>query len=316
MGLSQKQLAEILHIDARTLSRIESGSRDLHLWEFVSFMQLMGMPTDDWWVLHLDSQEYSDYMIYREARKLFRMNKVEEGMKLLAELEESPAHKHPFVLQYITCSKIFFDEEISDEEALKILFEALRMTREEFDENNISEYRLTHSEVSLLIAVASRLDNMGQMDRAIKIYQAMIDRRKDTHISAENKAALFPVLLFNLSTLLGKSGRLREAIKCANDAWETSIEYNNLYQIPQILYNIAKCYYLLGEEERVYVAYFIRAYHNAYAIGNNKWGAFIKKYAEEIGISNYLINHSGGNTGGPHDDLIISTGTSEGSSTG
>jgi len=284
MGISQKLMAEKLHMDARTYSRIESGARQLQLWEFLAFMELAGMPTEDWWVLYLDTKEYGDYITFKEIKRLLRIGKHQEAKEMLANLGEDLSCKHPFVLQFVDFVKIFADGEMPHKEAVEGLREAIKMSRIDFDEDQISKYRLTYNEIFLLIALGSRLCELGELDRAIKMYKAIIEARENANTSAEDKGTLFPPLLFNLSTLLRESRRLNEALKYSNMAREMCIEYNNMRLMPRILFIIAKSLLEMKEEENVYKTYLVRAYHCAYAIGDNETGASIKKYADEIGI--------------------------------
>ena len=58
-------------------------------------------------------------------------------------------------------------------------------------------------------------------------------------------------------------------------------ECSNLLYVPIILYNMANCLHLLGEEEQIYKPHIIRAYHCAYAIGDTRIAQIIKKDAED-----------------------------------
>jgi len=278
-------MAEALHMEPRTYSRIENGTREIRLWEFLALMEVAGKFTEDWWILYLESKEYGDYAAYREIKRLLRIGKHKEAREMLAKLGEGLPSKHPFILQFVTFVDIFTSKEMSHEDALKGLLEAIKMSKKDFDESKLSKYRLTYNEIFLLIALATRLCQMGQSDRAIILYEAMIEGRENANTSAEDRGTLLPPMLFNLSNLLKKSGRLKEALKYNNMAREMCIEHNNMRLIPRILCNIAKCYHKMEEEESVYKAYFIRAYHSAYAIGDNEAGILIKKYAEELGIT-------------------------------
>jgi len=284
LGLSQKDMAEVLHMDARTLSRIENGLRDLHLWEFISLMEMAGARTEDWWVLYLESKEYGDYTTYRETKRLFRVGKYKEAREMLVQFEKGLLRKHSFIVQFTTFVKYFTDKEISNQETLEGLQEAIKMSRKDFDESKVEEYHLTYNEIYILIGIADRLDSLGETGRAIKLYEAMVEGRENAITSSEDRATLFPPLLFNLSNLLRKSGDTKEALRYSNIARDICIEYNNLRLIPRILFSMAKCYYEAEEDEGIYKTYLIRAYHSAYAIGNNELGSSIKKYAESIGI--------------------------------
>jgi len=88
-------------------------------------------------------------------------------------------------------------------------------------------------------------------------------------------------LMFNLSTMLGRSEKYKESLKYCTDALEICREYNNLRYVPWILYNMASCYRLQGEEVQIYKTHLVRAYHCAYAIGDKEATQVIKDDAEK-----------------------------------
>ena len=81
--------------------------------------------------------------------------------------------------------------------------------------------------------------------------------------------------------MLGKANRYKESLAVCNNAIEICREYNRLRLVSIILHNMASCYRLLGEEEQIYKPHLIRAYHCAYAIGDNETANIIKKDAEK-----------------------------------
>ena len=281
MGVSQEILAEQLGLSPRQIQRIEAGDTNIDMWQFISVLELLGHPTEDFWLLYLEADEYEEYRTYKYIKRLLRDRKLTEAKGILLKFEESLLSRQSFIRQFITQAKIKVDKEMPNEKAVEKLLEAMYMSKPDFDESKISEYRLTYNEISIIIEITGRLSFMDEIGRAIALIEAVIESRKSSRTSEEDRAALFPALMSNLSTMLGNVGRYKESLKVCHEAIEICREYNNLRLVPIILHNIASGHYALGEEEQIYKPYLVRAYHCAYAIGSNKTASAIKKDAEE-----------------------------------
>ncbi len=280
MGVSQEELAVRLYISPRHLSRIETGEADMDIWQFMAMLELTGYPSEDFWLLYLDSIEYEEYKVYRNIKRFLRDNRFEEAAELLKDLEKKDFSKRPLINQFILFVKTVVNKNITLKDALNEMNLAIRMTRPDFDEKKIIKYRMTYNEICILNHMAICLYEEGRAETAIFILEAIIKSRGAAMTSEEDKGAIFPGLMFNLSNILGREKMLKESLKVCNEAIELCREYNNLRSVPQILYNMACNYYMLGEEEQVYKIYLTRAYHCAYAQGSNHLAGMIKKDAE------------------------------------
>jgi len=281
MGISQEVLAEQLYISPRQVQRIESGEAGIDIWQFMSMLELLGQPTEDFWILYLDTKEYDDYRMYRRIKRLIHARDFSEVRDILPEFEEGLLSKQPFIRQFIAYVKVKVDKEIPPKQAIEKLYEAIHMSKPDFDESKVSEYRLTYNEISTLIELASRLFDMGEKDRAIALKYAMIESRGSLRASEEDMIKILPALMSNLSTMLGISGRYKECLKVCERAVEICREYRNYHFIPVVLHNMASALKDLGEEEQIYKPHLVRAYHCAYAMGQIEIARLLKKDAEE-----------------------------------
>jgi len=281
MGISQESLAEQLHISARHMARIESGNADMDIWQFMSMLELLGQPTEDFWLLYLDTKEYEEYRTYRCIKRLLHDRNFSEVRSILPQFEDSLLSKQFFIRQFIAYVKVKVDEEMSHEQAIEGLYEAMLMSKPDFNKNRISEYRLTYNEIGILVELAGRLAAAGERDKAIALTKTMIEGRENLRASDEDKAAILPALMSNLSSMLSRAKRYKESLAFCNRALEICREYHRHRFVPGILHIIANAYKALGEEEQVYKPYLVRAYHCAYAMGYNEFALAIKKDAEE-----------------------------------
>ena len=281
MKLTQEEFAEKLHISTRQISRIENGTTNVNTAQFVSMLELLGESTKDSWLLYLGSEEYKSYKKYKKIRRLLSYRLFDEAKDALSEFEKDKLSKHPFVKQFIAYVKIITNKDIAHEKAVNELFTVIRMSIPNFDENKIAGYLMIYNEIYIANAIANRLYKIGETDRSIALAKGLIENRKNFHTSEEDRAILFPLLMTNLSTSLGKSGKITEALKVCNEALYISREYNNLKYIHHILYNFAHCYKASGEDDQVCKAYVVRAYYSACAIGYTKDADIIKNDAKK-----------------------------------
>jgi tetratricopeptide (TPR) repeat protein len=285
LKLNQAQIGDHLHMTQRTVSRIETGRRSLGVWEYFSLMSMIGRPTEDLSPLFLESKELKDYNTYIELKRLLRENRFKELRDALPEFEKGLISRQSFIVQFIAFIKIFVDESISHEQAIDDLYDVLRMSIKNFDKSRIKEYRFTHNEIWILSGIALKLEYSGRNSEAIELYKDLVESRGNSSATDEDKSRIFPALISNLSTLLGRDGKYEEALKYCKDAHEICIKYNNLRMIPTIMYNMACCYRLLGEEEQIYQTYFLRAYHIAHAIEDKDFMELTKNEAEDFGFT-------------------------------
>jgi len=277
MGLSQEEMAEQLFISVRQLARIESGEAGMDVWQFITTLELLGTPSEDFWLLYLDSAEYASYRDYKRLKRQLSKGDWSEAKDIIADIEKSPLVKQPIVKQFVLYVKTALDMKEPSNETMDDFLKAMRMSKPNFDESKISEYRMSYNEISIALDMAACLSVFKEYDRAIILVQSMLDGRENSKVSEEDKAALFPSLFYALASLLRSAGKYKEALGACEKAVEACREYNNLKRIPEMLFCMADCYHKLGEEEHIYKTHLVRSYHVAYGIGRNDAAAAIKR---------------------------------------
>ena len=283
--ISQEKAGEIIKRDAKTVSRYETGKAKLDMWTFKIYLEGLGVSTEDYWMLFLNTGEYHHYRIYKRLKRLNRDRQNDEIRKILEENEEVAKTAHPFFKRYLDYLRINVDKEMPCDAALDKLRKIMKASLKDFNEEKIAEYRLTADEISILTSIASLVFRMGEHDKAIGIVESMIKSRGTSEATEEDREKVFPVLYSNLSTMLGKAGRHKEALKVADEGLDLCKEYGNLKWIPNLLYNKASSLLLLGEESIIFKPYLVRAYHCACAFGKKTLAETIKNDAKaDFGI--------------------------------
>jgi len=279
-GLNQSKFAELLNCDPKRISLLETGKQKLDIWQLMEMAQPLGILTEDLWLLFLTVEEYKDYEMYRHLKRLLRDEEHKEAKQVFDKLKTGELAKNTFLRQFIAYVEIKLDFEIQPEQAIGKIYDALHVTKPDFDESKIVEYHLNYNEICLIVALGSQYSKQKKSERAIDLNKAIIDSRENIKATEDDKAMLYPSLMFNICNLLGRVERYEESLEYCRMALKVCREYNNLRLVPQILYNMATGYQLIGEEEKIYKPYLVRAYHTAYGIGALRRAAKIKKDAE------------------------------------
>ena len=279
--ISQEKVAEILCVDVKTVSRFENGQGKLDMWEFKSYMEALGISTEDFWMLFLSTVEYDEYRIYKRLKRLKRDRQYDEIRRILYEDKKLMDTNHKIFRRFIKYLEIDINKELPLDESIKKLRELIKDSRTDFDEAKIAECKLTADEISILTSLASHIFSAGEQGKAIGMVEAMIKSRGISQTTEEDREKVFPVLYSNLSSMLGQAGRYKEALKSSDEGLQLCKEYSNFRWVPNLLYNKACSLRKLGEEEAVYKICLIRAYHCAFACGNTYMGNIIKDDAKE-----------------------------------
>lgn len=290
MGMNQVKFAEVLHIEQRTLSRLENNERGMSIWEFVNFMEMLGMSSSDFWMLYLDTEEYEGYRLYKKVRRFLDQDRMEESKLLLSDLEKSSIAKNEFVKQSISHMRIIVDnyydreagEEVDLEETLRNLYGLLKI--DDFDESKLMTRPLNLTELNILNHIAAVYFFMNNNSRAIEVLQALYERRGLFQITEEDNVKSWPLIVTNLSSFLIAEARYDESLELLNEALEFCRESEEMWLIPDVLLNMAKVYKLLEEDVDVYKPLLVRAYHCAHAIGRNLLTEEIRDVALSFGI--------------------------------
>ncbi|MCL2574580.1 MAG: helix-turn-helix domain-containing protein [Defluviitaleaceae bacterium] len=287
-GLTQDMLANTLRISRYTLSGMENGTRKTTLWEFMSIAEMVGIPEDiDSWALLLNSDVFEDYMTFQKLKTLLRASRYDEAKVIIADFEEkiNSSNPHVFIRQYIEYAKVLSNWEIPPDEAIRKLEKTMRITREKYKSGDIPRHRLTYNEARIFMGMAVHRARLGDNDAAIKLYKAIVDKRKNGLISEKDNAVLFTCAIANLSALLGKQGRYEEALNYCEMALNICMEYSCFRYVAKTTYNMAYIHLDSGSDEKIYKDYFLRAHYTALSIGDKETLKNTRRNAEKFGVS-------------------------------
>jgi len=156
LGLSQAKLAERLFMSEKQISRIERNETQLNIWQFTSYMEILGLPASDFWLLYLETDEYEHYRMYKEVEQLIDQENIEESKVLLENLKQHSIANNPFVRQSIAHMDIIVSDfekiQAKDFKDIDVTIQQLiiALNIKNFSIENISEYKLTHVDLKII----------------------------------------------------------------------------------------------------------------------------------------------------------------------
>jgi len=279
--ISQKALAEKMFVSEKQFSRYETGESEMSLWVYFSFMEAIGMPSENYWVLYMDSNEYNDYLKYKKLRRLLRDSKYKEIAKLLPEFKKTHLSNEKFIKQFIDYLEVLCNEQSDSLTALNRLFDIICQSIPSFDEAKIDTYRMTYNELCIVSSICDLLFNINEDERALSILLKILDGRKKMRTSEDDIPVIFPPIMCQASNNLGRIGKIDEALTIAEEGLKIALEYNNIRCVPALLYIIACCKDLKNEPKEEIKGLLLQAYWGAKMCENLAFAETIKKDAKE-----------------------------------
>lgn len=211
LGYSQEDLADGI-CSVPTLSRIESGERMPTRNHFEMLVQRLGLSK-----LPLDFFTSNQDFRIHELKYNIRFAYIEQNYSLakesLDELEQVLQDPTPVDMQFnLLYHTLLYKERYSIPERLQRYEKALLLTCPKYRDNCFPRL-MSFEEITVLNNIAVTYDAMENYDKACSILY-FIKRYYDNHfVSVEEARRTQPMILFNLSTCLGKSGRYDECIE-------------------------------------------------------------------------------------------------------
>lgn len=211
LGLSQEDLADGI-CAVPTLSRIENGERLPTKNHFEMLMQRLGysaMSMD----FFSDKQTFLLHELKIKTRYAYIAEDYSLAKKRVDEFEcllDNPTNiDKQFSILYKT---LLNQKQYSNAYKLKQFEDALKLTCPKYDTGYIPHV-LSYEEIILLNNIAICTDVAGDRNRAIFILRTLKEYYEQHMISTDEALRTQPMILYNLSKLLGLSGRYDECIE-------------------------------------------------------------------------------------------------------
>ncbi len=237
-GLTQKEVARKVFIDATTLSKIESNQVEPSSDMLKIIMQFFGLSPRNSYERWMITQDYSTYCASKILDNQLFEKKYVEAEKLISALENSKLKKKKLFTTYLMGAKasIWIETGVDKSKIRDLLLETLHLTRDPFEEQKISEYRLIYSEITSINRLAVVYTQSGDVKKGIKVLLALKKSIENTYIDGEEKMRALPRIYSDLATWRGMEGEYGNAIELCEIAERLCIKYDKLTELATILH--------------------------------------------------------------------------------
>lgn len=237
LGFSQEDLADGI-CSVPTLSRIENGERMPTKNHFEMLMQRLGYSA-----MSLDFfTDKRDFMIYElkfKIRIAFITKDYSLARSLLKEYERIIDAESKIDQQFCMLYQTLLNPtQYSKAERLAVLESSLRLTCPGYNYNRIP-YLLSYEEIILLNNIAACYDSPETRHQAISILRTLKVYYDNHVINSEEALRTQPMILYNLSKMLGLSGYYDECIEICDQAINLARRTSRCTLFGKILYNRA-----------------------------------------------------------------------------
>lgn len=237
LGYTQEELAEGI-CSVPTLSRIENGERIPQKNVLDPLLQRLGysnISANVW----TDEKNFLLHNLKYKIRQAFILDEIEEAKTLLRKFERTYNPEDPvdrqFLLLYQT---LIFMSQYTKEEKLNRLEEALLLTCPRYSEKKLPRL-LDYEEIVLVNNIAICYAESGRRDQAIELLYQLKEYYDARTVNIEEALRTQPMILYNLSKILGLEGRYDECIEICDLGIQIARRTGHCASLPQTLYNRA-----------------------------------------------------------------------------
>lgn len=283
LGISQEKLAD--GICARnSLSRIEGGERVPKSDVLTTLLQRLGLSDSEIRIL-TDGEDVELAQLKFNVRQALILNDYAKARFILQRNEDAiskldPVSRRTFdIVDAIIRSR---QNEISKEEALALFENLMRIIHPQYSPDNLPVL-LSYEEIILLNNIAWCYDEVGKRETAINVLYHVKEFYDSYVCDIEEALRTQPMILYNLSKLLGLAGRYDECIHICEEGIKLATETGRCADLATTYYNLAWALYYrnrVGDKD-CSLQYLKMAYYAACVI-DSKNQPRIEKYAQRL----------------------------------
>jgi len=282
MNITQEELANKLFISQRTLSNIENGTAALSIMDFLTAFQVLGLQTEDFWIVFLNTTEFEGYLQYKRMRHLLASEDIDELRSIFPSISQNILAKRPLISQFLSFVRVVIDSEMPNDKRLATLYGILEQSIKHFKDKKMSECRLNYNQVLIINELALVYARLGQPGEAIALLDGIVQNIDNLRTTAEENSLLLPKPHIDLAALLVKAGEYEKAAEVCESALELVKEYMIWRCGPEVTYHLGVCYQKMNKHKQEYMPLLAMAYHSAKGIGRHD---LADKIGKEHGIA-------------------------------
>ncbi len=289
LGVTQAELCQGI-CSVPTLSRIENGDRLPTQAILEPMLQRLGC-TDLIFAGFVSKEEFQIHELKHRIRRESLRNRIDQARALLQELHARLPRPSHFDRQFLLLHDTqLYEENYSVEEQIARFEEALRLTCPQYRKHSFPVL-MSFEEITLMNAIAIGHYEAGRLDYAIEMLTHLKRFYEEHSVNTEEFLRTQPMILYNLSKLLGLSGRYDECIEVCILGIRLAKQSGRCRDFAQTLYNCAWAFQKRGNpgDQGIARTYARQAFYMAKIFGNEKSAEryhnfILKHFGEDISI--------------------------------
>ena len=247
-GYSQEELSFGI-CSTSSLSRIENSGQIPGRKIFEALMQRLGV-SDSLYSAYISRDEMEICKLIQELAWSLERLELNKSEKIIEELEPMLGRNSNLEKQYISFARanIYLHKTGDHETFFQMLLDTIRMTMEDFEPGKGIEKRLlTFHEITILDNIAIELYNGGKRKEGLQLLYALKEYMETHIIDEEEKARKYPLVIYNIATMLGSMGLHEEVYELCSQGISFCVSHNKLIALPYLITNKA---YAAAETKR------------------------------------------------------------------
>ena len=271
---------------ATTLSRIESGERDIDIMTATILFGRLGYRADKF-DIYLDKQEFD---LYQRRASILQKKEQQKFEEMAAELDayqiQLGNNITPLQQQFLKYMQGFLKMESSHfQDSIPLLEEALSVTVPDWNTISSSKMLLGFQELELLHYLSIVYEQIGNEQKAYSIRYSIIDYLEKHNIEKKQMVPLYTELVCQLAPYFLKQGFPKKSLSLCEQGLEIVGNTCTLYHLPQMMHWKAKSeesLLALGESTiKKVIGSYQRAYFFYCMLNQTEDAEKIKVYLEE-----------------------------------
>ena len=219
-GHSQEKLADILDVDQKTISRIETGKYKPKPGTFQKIREYLDIDRDIC-STRIVTEDFALLELEREIARQNTFRREEEAERLYISLKESLSMEYKENRQYVMYMDALFDSQlgrISEEAAISQCEAAFCITRGEMVSEQLEKIVLSRMEAMIINYIARCYKKTGQRRKAIELREKMLSAFENSKVDPKFHYVALSIIYTNLSDDYEVSDRFQEAVKMCDKA--------------------------------------------------------------------------------------------------
>lgn len=248
--MTQEELAEGI-CSAVSISRIENGVQMPSGTVLDAILAKLGTSTYQLCSIYYktDRQLVFEQKL-QKVKELLRIGRLEEAKTVLSACKVSAGEdNHNRQCYLLMSAAIRIDEKTDPAETVRMIQEAIALTRPSFDETSFRETLLTVQEANLLNELMAALFLDGQSLRAIRVGEELMYSLRKNQSSLEEYRVMQINAGLLLAQILKEEQRHEEALAYCLEAKELSIKSSGQVLLPEIELIKATLYHAVGRND-------------------------------------------------------------------